>query len=65
VTDSRPVFEIRRQEVPVSGWVVVARWPMGKEEQLVGVFTKAMFAESWIVEQSENWLAQQVSRPEE
>jgi hypothetical protein len=45
--------------------VIVARWPTGQERQLVGVFTKIMFAEGWIAEQSESWLAQEASRPEE
>ncbi len=52
------VFDVLQQPPPVHGWFIVARWPDGRSEQLVGVFTDRYFAESWIKYQSPLWLSQ-------
>lgn len=30
-------FEVRRQDFLTPGWVIVARWPNGREEPLIGL----------------------------
>lgn len=57
-------FEVREQEEPVPGWVVVARWPNGYREQLLGVYSEKQFAESWIKYQSAIWLRQRNAEPD-
>lgn len=58
MTDVQMLFEIREQELPVPGWIVVAHWPSSDQEQLVGVYTRREFAEAWIRHQSAIWLEQ-------
>jgi hypothetical protein len=62
LTNERPMLEICEQVTPVFGWVIVARWPAGPSEQLLGVYTSWESAEQWIVQYSEDWFAQQAKK---
>ena len=50
-------FEVREQEFPALGWIIVAHWPNGYQEQLVGVFTEKKFALEWIRDQGDIWIS--------
>ena len=54
----QPVMEIALQEAPIFGWVILARWPTGEVEQLVGVYLSMEAAEKWLSERYEEWLGQ-------
>ncbi|WP_299806278.1 hypothetical protein [Tardiphaga sp.] len=53
VTEQQVSFEVRAQDAPLAGWIIIAQWPNGREEQLVGVFTDKQFANLWIKHQSQ------------
>lgn len=50
-------FEVRRQDFLTPGWVIVARWPNGREEPLIGLFTNEAFARDWIRDHGEIWIS--------
>lgn len=54
----QPVMEIALQEAPIFGWVVLANWPTGEVEQLVGVYSTMEAAENWLYERYDEWLSQ-------
>lgn len=60
-TDIQPVMEIALQEAPIFGWVVLAKWPTGEVEQLVGVYSTLEAAESWLGERYHDWLEQAIT----
>lgn len=54
--DQTVEFEVRHQELPFPGWVIFARWPNGREEQLVGLFAEKNFALKWVRDQGALWI---------
>jgi len=50
-------FEIRRQDFPSPGWIIVARWSNGHEEPLIGLFANESFARDWIRHHGDIWIS--------
>ena len=50
-------FEVRHQELPRPCWVIFARWPNGRDEQLVGLFIEKAYALNWIRNQGAVWIS--------
>ncbi len=65
MTNDRPSLAIVEQETPIFGWVILAHWPSGRSEQLIGVYTNLHAAEEWIVHHSEEWFAQEAKNIQE
>ncbi|MGM5024114.1 hypothetical protein [Tardiphaga sp. 367_B4_N1_1] len=64
MSDVPPTFDVLLQETPHPGWIIVAHWPSGTTEQLIGLFTAASFAQDWITYRSQIWIAQEQSKLE-
>lgn len=51
-----PTFSIRRHSS--AGFVIIASWPKGHVEQLVGVFETSLDAKAWVDRHSRDFVEQ-------
>jgi hypothetical protein len=52
--EDAPTFSIQQLKYG-GGYVVIAMWPDGRSEQLVGVYWEARHAQRWIDERGDEW----------
>jgi hypothetical protein len=61
MSDQEPTFSVQPLEYR-PGYVVVATWPNGKSERLLGIYVTRHDAEEWIRGRSAPWLASRGSQ---
>jgi hypothetical protein len=54
MSEDAPTFSVQDLKYGV-GFVVIATWPDGRSEQLVGFYREALHAQRWINERGGEW----------
>ena len=56
MSKTRPTFVVQFLE-DGSGYVIEFVWPDGRTEQVEKLFSAPRFAQEWVIENSESWIA--------